>query len=44
MAARDAMTYINDMDDKVIQMFIDRLEFRGKDRLTWKCSDNRRSN
>jgi ubiquinone/menaquinone biosynthesis C-methylase UbiE len=31
MAARDAMTYINDMDDKVVQMFIDRLEFRGKD-------------
>ena len=31
MAAREAMTYINDMDDKVVQMFIDRLEFRGKD-------------
>jgi ubiquinone/menaquinone biosynthesis C-methylase UbiE len=31
MAPRDAMTYINDMDDKVVQMFIDRLEFRGKD-------------
>jgi SAM-dependent methyltransferase len=31
MAARDAMTYINEMDEKTVQMFIDRLEFRGKD-------------
>lgn len=31
MPARDAMTYINEMDDKVVQMFIERLEFRGKD-------------
>jgi hypothetical protein len=31
MAARDAMTYINEMDENTVQMFIDRLEFRGKD-------------
>ena len=31
MPARDAMTYVNEMDDKVVQMFIERLEFRGKD-------------
>lgn len=29
--ARDAMTRINEMDPKTIQMFIDRLEFRGTD-------------
>src|SRR5215468_9539734 len=31
MPARDAMTYINEMEDNVVQMFIERLEFRGKD-------------
>jgi len=31
MAIHDVMTSINEQDEKTVQMFIDRLEFRGKD-------------
>ena len=31
MALHDVMTSINELDEKTVQMFIDRLEFRGKD-------------
>src|SRR5512132_4323777 len=32
MAARDAMQFINEQDDATLQRFVERLEFRGRDR------------
>jgi SAM-dependent methyltransferase len=31
MAARDAMEFINEQDDAILQRFVERLEFRGRD-------------